>query len=210
MWNRCEGIVRNTTGEEVRREATCRLANFTPLAHLSLRHKANKYEHHLTSRTWRLFSGMFNASDLSFMTFQLCSSWNAVLAGTRSGQKRNVQRIQIRTRFGRKKLFNEKRTFFFFLERQTEPRWVRTCALLAPLEGALCNFDVTYLFFTGIRGWSERAALFDRKYENQGLDIGSGLWETYGLMNWVEGLNVHREWEDYSVQDVCMHVIPEK
>lgn len=114
MWNRCEGIVRNTTGEEVRREATCRLANFTPLAHLSLRHKANKYEHHLTSRTWRLFSGMFNASDLSFMTFQLCSSWNAVLAGTRSGQKRNVQRIQIRTRFGRKKLFNEKRTFFFF------------------------------------------------------------------------------------------------
>lgn len=152
---------------------------------------------------------------LACLMLQICLSWHfsSALPGTLGrgrDKKETVREFKSERDLGERSSLTRRELFFFFLERQTEPRWVRTCALLAPLEGALCNFDVTYLFFTGIRGWSERAALFDRKYENQGLDIGSGLWETYGLMNWVEGLNVHREWEDYSVQDVCMHVIPEK
>lgn len=66
------------------------------------------------------------------------------------------------------------------------------------------NPEAARLLFTGITGRNERDVLFDRKYENQGLDIRCDRWEVYGLMNWLEGLTARRVRGDYYSISGCL------
>lgn len=202
VWNRWEGIVRNSTREKVSMKLpVIWLILFLDIIRPSDTKQINMSittlsEHEAYSLA--CFMLQIYLHDISALFFlECCARWDEVET------RRKGQRIKLWTRFWRKN--------FCWKDKLSVIELPRSYGLLGNLKGALCVSVVTYLFFMGIIGGNERAALFDRKYENQGLDIRSDHWETYGLMNWVEGLTVHGGWEDYSAQDVCMHsVIPEK